>query len=722
MVEPVSEVFETPSGCVVRRVAQPVRSQEVISEIAGSLDDKRGVLLTSDFEYPERYSRFCRGFYSPPLTIVARGRELSIEALNERGLVLLQVVVALLKNHPHLVHQSQTEREARFSVPKGEASFLEEDRMRQPSVVSAVRALMAGFSCPDGVLGLYGAFGYDLVFQFDSITKRHQRDPEQPDMVLYLPDDIVVLDSQHVTGQRYTYEFSYGDLTTDGGRREPFAEANRVVKKPSPPKDKFPFAARVEDAKAAFKRGDLFEVVLTMTFHRTTSERPSDIFSRLRQINPAPYGALLNLGGGEHLVSGSPEMFVRVSGNRVETCPISGTAARGRDALEDAERALALLNSIKDESELTMCTDVDRNDKARVCVPGSVTVIGRRQIETYSRVIHTVDHIEGQLRPECDGIDAFLTHMWAVTVTGAPKLWAMRFIEDHEADARLWYGGAFGYLSFDGNVNTGLTLRTVRLKDGEAQVRAGSTLLHDSVPADEEAEARLKAAAFLDALEQDVLSSSATEMDSSRQTLSGARILLLDCEDSFVLTLGDYVRQVGADVRILRVPKTVEALSEQIDIHKPDLLLISPGPGRPEDFGLNPFIAHALKRELPIFGVCLGLQAIVEYFGGPLELLDEPMHGKTSTIKNVGGRFFESEPKEFRAGRYHSIFVDGHQLPESLIATGGTDDGVVMQIEHKTLPIAAVQFHPESIMTSSGGQGLILLRYALSKLLDRESA
>src|SRR4029079_12284452 len=113
--------------------------------------------------------------------------------------------------------------------------------------------------------------------------------------------------------------------------------------------------------------------------------------------------------------------------------------------------------SRKEESELTMCTDVDRNDKSRICEPGSVRVIGGRRTERYSRLIHTVDHVEGTLRPEFYGLDAFLTHTWAVTVTGAPKAWAMQFVEDHEKSPRAWYGGAIGVLGFDGGLNTGLT-------------------------------------------------------------------------------------------------------------------------------------------------------------------------------------------------------------------------------------------------------------------------
>ena len=206
---------------------------------------------------------------------------------------------------------------------------------------------------------------------------------------------------------------------------------------------------------------------------RGACDSPAAFYETLRQVNPAPYEFFFNLGEGESLVGASPEMFVRVSGDRVETCPISGTIRRGADPLGDAENIRTLLNSAKEESELTMCTDVDRNDKSRVCVPGSVTVIGRRQIEMYSRLIHTVDHIEGRLRPGLDALDAFLSHMWAVTVTGAPKAWAMQFIEDHEDAPRCWYGGAVGVIGFDGSMNTGLTLRTAHIRDGVAAVRAG---------------------------------------------------------------------------------------------------------------------------------------------------------------------------------------------------------------------------------------------------------
>ncbi len=232
---------------------------------------------------------------------------------------------------------------------------------------------------------------------------------------------------------------------------------------------------------------------------RTIPRAASALFQRIQKGSPSPYEFLLQLGD-EQLIGASPEMFVRVEGNRVETCPIAGTARRTGDPLRDADSIRELLNSTKEESELTMCSDVDRNDKSRVSIPGSVKVIGRRLIESYAGVFHTVDHVEGMLQPGFDSLDAFLTHMWAVTIMGAPKKAAAQAIEDLEKDARGWYGGAVGMLSLNGDINTGILIRTVHLRDGIARYSAGATLLYDSVPELEEQETRLKATGFFRSL------------------------------------------------------------------------------------------------------------------------------------------------------------------------------------------------------------------------------
>ena len=148
------------------------------------------------------------------------------------------------------------------------------------------------------------------------------------------------------------------------------------------------YMAKVETVREGMRRGDYYEVVLRQTFRAPYSGSPSELFERIQHASPSPYEFFLQFGD-EQLIGASPEMFVRVEGRRVETCPIAGTARRTGDPLRDADNIRELLNSPKEESELTMCTDVDRNDKSRVCVPGSVQVIGRRLIESYAgRVPH----------------------------------------------------------------------------------------------------------------------------------------------------------------------------------------------------------------------------------------------------------------------------------------------------------------------------------------------
>jgi anthranilate synthase len=543
--------------------------------------------------------------------------------------------------------------------------------------------------------------------QFEPIARKLERPVDQRDLVLYLPDELIVVDHRREAAERCSYDFETAEGSTAGieryGVSQPFVGARAVERVCD--HEPGEYAAVVDVAKEAFRRGDLFEVVPSRTFFEPCPVSPSEVFRRLRERNPSPYGFVINLGLGEYLVGASPEMYVRVEGDRVETCPIAGTIARGTDPIDDAAQIRAILNSAKDESELTMCTDVDRNDKARVCVPGSVRVIGRRQIEIYSKLIHTVDHVEGRLRPGFDALDAFLTHAWAVTLTGAPKIWAMRFIEEHERSPRKWYGGAVGLVGFNGDLNTGLTIRTMHIVDGVAEVRAGATLLHDSDAAAEEEETTIKAAALLDAIRRPPDARADAE-DISETVGAGRRVLLVDHQDSFVHTLADYLRQMGAEVITLRFgfPET------ELDEISPDLIVLSPGPGTPADFDVSGTVRAAVERGIPVFGVCLGLQGIVEHFGGELGVLPQPMHGKPSCIKALGGGLFDGFPAEFVAGRYHSLFAAPDSLPESLVVTAESDDGVVMAVEHATLPVWAVQFHPESILTLERRLGHKLLR------------
>ena len=709
--------YETKGGIGVAREVVIGDYTPADSALADRLDGRRGVLFSSSFEFPGRYTRWDMGFVDPPLVLTGRGRNFTIEALNPRGGVLLDAVATAMRDLPDTTVARIGDGSICGEVAESKARFPEESRSRQPSIFTVLRAFNDLFgSVQDEHLGLYGAFGYDLMFQFEPMKLRLPRPNDQRDLVLYLPDEILIVDHMRQQAATYRYEFALAGRSTEGLPRATPASSYRG---PTPGEyvsgsDHAPgeYAGLVRKAKEAFVRGDLFEVVVGQLFSESCPDSPSVVFQRLRQANPAPYGALINLGEGEFLVSASPEMYVRVEGRRIETCPICGTIARGQDAIEDAERIRELLNSTKDESELTMCTDVDRNDKSRVCTPGSVKVIGRRQIEMYSRLIHTVDHVEGELRPEFDALDGFLSHAWAVTVTGAPKLWAIRFIEAEERSSRRWYGGAIGRLTFDGNMNTGLTLRTIRMQDGVAEIRAGATLLFDSDPDAEEAETQLKAAALFTAIKGGARPNAAAA--GYRDTVGrGRRVLLIDHEDSFVHTLAGYVRTTGAEVETLRYDFARERLRGGL---RPDLVVLSPGPGRPDDFAMKETLDLLLERGIPIFGVCLGLQGIVEYYGGRLGVLDVPMHGKPSLVRAQQSRLFAGLPPSFTVGRYHSLYALPERLPAGLSVAAESEDGVIMAVEHRDLPIAAVQFHPESVMTSPEAVGLPIVGAALSVL------
>ena len=485
--------YTTPHGIIVTRSASKIPYARGLGWLLKQLDTKRGAYLSSGYEYPERYSRWDVAAVAPPIEIIGRGRKLEIRALNRRGKVLVALLGDLLRDHPHWRSFEQTEALLTGDLNPLADRFPEEERSKQPSAFSILRTLIEEFRHPDDSrLALIGAFGYDLLLQFDPIRLRLPRE-SQKDLHLFLCDDIYFMDRKKEVIERFRFDFS-GEAGSTEGLPRTSARVKRVKSRVQPAEivsDHAPeeYMAKVGTVRDGMRQGNYYEVVLRQTFSAPYTAGPSELFQRIQKANPSPYQFILQMGD-EQLVGASPEMFVRVEGDRVETCPIAGTARRSGDALLDAESIRQLLNSTKDESELTMCSDVDRNDKSRVCVPGSVRVIGRRLIESYAGLFHTVDHVTGKLMDGFDSLDAFVTHMWAVTIIGAPKKAAAQAIEDLEKDARGWYGGAVGMISLNGDINTGILIRTVHLKEGIARYSAGATLLYDSDPASEEEECR----------------------------------------------------------------------------------------------------------------------------------------------------------------------------------------------------------------------------------------
>ena len=247
--------------------------------------------------------------------------------------------------------------------------------------------------------------------------------------------------------------------------------------------------------------------------------------------------------------------------------------------------------------------------------------------------------------------------MWAVTIIGAPKKWAAQAIENLEKDAARLVRRRGG----DDLAGWRHQHRHHHPHGSSARWRggygAGATLLYDSDPASEDRECAMKATGFFRALNAE---KKAEPVYAPRaEEGAGVRLLLVDNEDCFIHTLANYARQTGAEVITYRAGFPLE----MIDKLQPSLILVSPGPGRPADFGVPELVRYAAKLGIPVFGVCLGLQGMVEAFGGELGVLGYPMHGKPSLVRNRGVGVFEGLPEEFRVGRYHSLYAIREKLP-----------------------------------------------------------
>src|SRR5581483_5856687 len=306
----------------------------------------------------------------PPLEIIAADRDITLHPLNTRGEVLNRLIEPVLQPHPHWESFELSNGTIRGKLKPLPELFPEEARSKQPSAFSLLRALLSEFRHPLAArLALVGAFGYDLLFRFDPINLKHPRSGVK-DLHLFLCDDIHFMDRKKEQIERYRFDFTRGDDSTRELKRS--AQRVKADKKKLAAagiiSDHTPaeYMAKVETVREGMRRGDYYEVILRQTFRAPYAGSPSALFERIQKASPSPYEFLLQLGE-EQLIGASPEMFVRVEGRRVETCPISGTARRTGDPLRDAENIRELLSSAKEESELTMCTDVDRNDKSRVC-------------------------------------------------------------------------------------------------------------------------------------------------------------------------------------------------------------------------------------------------------------------------------------------------------------------------------------------------------------------
>jgi anthranilate synthase component 1 len=370
--------------------------------------------------------------------------------------------------------------------------------------------------------GLVGYLGYDPVRYFEPSVPGNAH-PDLPDAVFLLADTLVAFDhafgrvlliaNTHLNGDeakaRKRAETRLDDLEARLAGPLPKTEPPRARGSSAAPIGNMTadeFSVAVRRAKAHIHAGDIFQVVLSQRLSRETTASPFEIYRALRRLNPSPYMFYFDFGdltGSEpfRLIGASPEMHVRLEGRLASVRPIAGTRPRGLSPAEDRDLELELLADPKERAEHVMLVDLARNDLGRVCEYGTVEVREQMTVERYSHVMHIVSHVEGNLQPGEDAFSLMQATFPAGTVSGAPKIRAMQIIQDLEGEPRGPYAGAVGYFSFDGTMDTCITIRTLTMLGQTVSVQAGAGIVADSDPDREYQETLSKARALAEAID-----------------------------------------------------------------------------------------------------------------------------------------------------------------------------------------------------------------------------
>ncbi len=363
--------------------------------------------------------------------------------------------------------------------------------------------------------GLVGFFGYDCVRYFERrLAQTHKADSVgTPDIVLLASTEVAVVDN--LKGKLYFIVYADPAQTESYQRgrarladlvqklRQPVAIPTERPRSPAAPSSEFAraeFIGAVERAKRYIVDGDIMQVVLSQRMSQPFDASPLALYRALRALNPSPYMFYLDFGGYQ-VVGASPEILVRLEGDAVTVRPIAGTRPRGATRDEDARLAAELLADPKERAEHVMLMDLGRNDVGRIAQLGTVRVTEHMGIEHYSHVMHIASNVEGKLRPGMSAMDVLRAAFPAGTVSGAPKVRAMEIIDELEPSKRGIYAGAVGYLSFSGDMDVAIAIRTGLVKDGRLLVQAGAGIVADSVAQSEWIETENKARALLRAAE-----------------------------------------------------------------------------------------------------------------------------------------------------------------------------------------------------------------------------
>ena len=468
------------------------------------------------------------GTSRPSLYLTGTGRDFLIKALNKTGQRMLKYLSTQGRfNFCETINFGADEITG--IIKKNQGVLDEQSRLKTTNQMDVLRAVAFAFklaSKPFRVTcGLLGALSYDFIDQFEKLPESKRDILNNPDYELYFADNIFIVDHE----QKSAYVV-VNCIVTDKNSENAISEAQECfdyysniarfdapsgekysgpLPEPSTDTNQQEYEAMVKKAKEHIIDGDIFQVVLSRTKIEPCPDEPLDVYKRLRQLNPSPYMFYLNTPNTV-LMGSSPELNLRVSGIEnpiVEIRPIAGTKPRGRidgkiDRDIDYRYEAELKLDRKELAEHIMLVDLARNDVARVARSGSRIVTELLTVEKYESVQHLVSNVKGELREDFDALNAYLATMNMGTLTGAPKIEAMKIIRELEKNKRGYYGGAVMYLTVDGQFDSCITIRSLQVKDHTAYIRAGGGIVHDSVPKTEFEETEHKARSCLKAIKE----------------------------------------------------------------------------------------------------------------------------------------------------------------------------------------------------------------------------
>jgi len=503
---------------IVRRIdmTEPVDFFAKLSDYGRA----KNCCLFESKEHLKGFTELSFGTAKPALYLTGTGADFTIKALGKTGRRIIGYLSAQKSRFDFCESVKFDADTITGTIKQSKELVDEQTRLKTTNQMDVLRAVAFAFTLASKpfrvTCGLLGALSYDFIDQFEKLPANEGDLLGNPDYELYFADNIFLMDH----GQKQGYVV-VNVIITDDDREAAISEArecfdyydnlsrfdvpqSRTFAETLPPTstdtNQEEYEAMVRAAKRHILDGDIFQVVLSRTKMEPCPDEPLDVYKRLRVLNPSPYMFYLNTPN-TILMGSSPELNLRVSGTetrQVEIRPIAGTKPRGRvggkiDADTDFRYEAELKIDRKELAEHMMLVDLARNDIARVARPGSRVVTELLTAEKYESVQHLVSNVRGELAGELDALSAYLATMNMGTLTGAPKIEAMKIIRQLEKTKRGYYGGAVMYLTVDGQFDSCITIRSLQVRDHTAYIRVGAGIVHDSVPKTEFEETEHKA-------------------------------------------------------------------------------------------------------------------------------------------------------------------------------------------------------------------------------------